>query len=261
MSKKWAIVTGASSGIGKEFCYQLAGEYNLVLIARSEGKLIELKNEFEHHHLNQCLVLPLDLSQTDSARECLQFIQKHELKIQMLVNNAGLGHHSLFVEEEFATFQNMIHLNITALTELTHLFGQHMLAHGLESFIINVASTASFIQVPKYSVYCATKFYVRQLSEIIAYELRDTNISVSCVCPGATDTSFMQNMGKEVPQNKQWALMSPKEVVKEALTKTSQKKTTIVTGNLNKFQIILNRFVPKKLMMSLSGKVIDSSLK
>ena len=190
-SQNTALITGASGGIGLELARIHAKKGgDLVLVARSEDKLQTLKNELETAYSVKAFVIAIDLTLTDAAQQVYQKTKEWGLDISILINNAGFGGHGKFYQRNLLDEQAMMQLNMVTLTNLTHLFLKDMVAknHGR---ILNVSSTASFMPGPLQAVYYATKAYVTSFSQAIAEEVRDSNITVTALCPGAVATGFV----------------------------------------------------------------------
>jgi short-subunit dehydrogenase len=195
--KKTALITGASSGIGKEFAKIHAEKGgDLIVIARSENKLNELKKELEETYKINVLVIQKDLTKPNAPKEIYEQIQKAGLTVDYLINNAGFGGLGKFNERELEQDLEMINLNISALTALTHYFLQDFVKKN-EGRILNVSSTASLMPGPLQAVYYATKAYVTFFSNAISEELHDTNITVTNLMPGATETQFGKVSGMD----------------------------------------------------------------
>jgi short-subunit dehydrogenase len=187
---KTALITGASSGIGLELAKIFAANnINLVLVARSENKLKALSAELHAKHNIGVTVLAFDLSDYNNAQKVFDACTAASIQIDYLVNNAGFGDFGLFHESDWHKQEQMINLNITTLTYLTRLFIPGMIAQRAGK-IMNVASTASFQPGPTMSVYYATKAYVLSFSEAISNELEPYGITVTALCPGATESDF-----------------------------------------------------------------------
>ena len=194
---KTALITGASGGIGKEFSKIHAEKGgDLIVIARSENKLNELKKELEENYKINVFVIPKDLTKQNAAKEIYEEIQTAGLKVDYLINNAGFGGLGKFHERELEQDLDMINLNISVLTALTHYFLQDFVKNN-EGRILNVSSTASLMPGPLQAVYYATKAYVTFFSNAIAEELYDTNITVTNLMPGATETQFGKVSGMD----------------------------------------------------------------
>jgi short-subunit dehydrogenase len=195
--KKTALITGASSGIGKEFAKIHAEKGgDLIVIARSENKLNELKKELEETYKINVFVIQKDLTKPNAPKEIYEQIQKAGLTVDYLINNAGFGGLGKFNERELEQDLEMINLNISALTALTHYFLQDFVKRN-KGRILNVSSTASLMPGPLQAVYYATKAYVTFFSNAISEELHDTNITVTNLMPGATETQFGKVSGMD----------------------------------------------------------------
>jgi len=180
---KTALITGASSGIGRDLSTVFAREgYDLVITARREERLQEIKNELENKFNNRVDVYACDLSENDAPKKLYQFITGLPIRIDTLVNNAGIGDYGFFCESDWEKNATMLNLNITSLTHLTHLFLPDLMSHE-KSYIMNVASTAAFQPGPLMSVYYASKHYVLAFSEAITNEVKDKGVVVSALCP------------------------------------------------------------------------------
>ncbi len=187
-----ALITGASSGIGLELARLFAADgANLVLVARSEGKLHELADELQQKHGIEALVVPADLSDPESPQSIVDRIAEHGWLIDVLVNNAGFGEHGYFEQVPLERQMNMVQVNVASLVRLTHLLLPGMVERG-KGGVLNVGSTASFVPGPTMSIYYASKAFVRSFTEAIHEELRGTPLKISCLCPGPTDTGFVK---------------------------------------------------------------------
>lgn len=189
------LITGASSGIGADLARVFAREHrDLILVARSRERLEALARELEQTHGVGVRVLVADLASPDAARSILQTLQTENVAVDTLVNDAGFGLHGSFVELDAGRQSEMIQVNVVALTELCRLFAIGMVQRG-SGRILNVASTGAFQPGPLMAVYCATKAYVLSFSEALANELRGTGVTVTCLCPGPTQTRFANAAG------------------------------------------------------------------
>lgn len=187
-----ALITGASGGIGAEFARIHAEKGgDMVLVARSEDKLNQLKTELESKHGVNVIVLAEDLGKPGAAGRVFEFTESQNMQVEVLINNAGFGGHGKFVEREIEADKAMIQLNVTALTELTHAYLKGMVERR-SGKVLNVSSTASFIPGPLQAVYYATKAFVTSFSQAIAEEVSEHNVSVTALCPGAVDTGFVK---------------------------------------------------------------------
>lgn len=196
-NKPIALITGASSGIGKEFAYIHAERGgDMVIVARREEKLNELKAEIESKHGVSVTVIAKDLSLPEASREIYDAVKAAGIEIDYLINNAGFGGRGKFHEREWETDLTMLNLNVVALTALTRFFLPDFVARN-SGKILNVSSTAALMPGPLQAVYFATKAYVTSFSNAIAEELHDTNITVTALMPGATETEFASTANME----------------------------------------------------------------
>lgn len=186
-----AVVTGASSGIGAEFArIHASNGGDVVLIARREGPLHELKAELESAHGVKATVIVADLAEPDAAARVFAATEEAGIQVDVLINNAGFGGHGKFYERDLARDQAMMQVNMVTLTNLTHMYLQGMVGRN-EGKILHVSSMAGFMPGPLQAVYYATKAYVLSFSQSIAQELSDTNITSTVLCPGAVATGFV----------------------------------------------------------------------
>lgn len=255
---KTALITGSSGGIG----YQLARIHaekgdNLVLVARRKNKLDELKSELEEKYKVHVYTIGKDLFLPDAAREVYDELKQHNISIDYLINNAGLGDIGLFAESDWHKQEKMINLNITSLIHFTWLFLQDMIKRK-SGRILNVASTASFQPGPTMSVYFATKAFVLSFSEAIGSEVVDKGITVTALCPGSTETGFHSaaiNGRRELRQRK---LPSSRKIAEYGYGAMMKGKSVAIPGLKNKFLATLVRFVPRSVVVKVARKIEES---
>lgn len=255
-NKKYALVTGASTGIGNEISRLLAQDgYNLVLTARSAEKLNELKVELEEKYNIYAKVIVKDLSSSNASLEIYNEIASENISISVLINNAGFAVYGKFIENELQTELDMIQVNILALTTLTKLFANEMALKG-GGKILNVASTAAFQPGPLMAIYYATKSYVLHFTEALANELKEQNIIISALCPGATKTEFQEraNLNESRLFNNP-LVMSAEEVAKIGYDGLKEGKTVIIPGKMNKLLAFGTRLTPRKITAILARKI------
>ena len=250
------LITGASSGIGAAFARKLAARgRNVLLVARSEDKLIALCNELGRLTSIRAQYVALDLQQPDAALQLCEETKKRELQIEMLINNAGFGSMGDFAKLDLDRELEIIQLNIRALVELTHRFIGPM-RERKRGTIINVASTAGFQPVPFMATYAASKAFVLSFSEAIAEENRLNGINVMALCPGVTETNFFEASGIDRPPMR--TIQSPEEVVETALRALERKKTVVISGWTNLFVVEAERFVPRSVVRRVAGNALRS---
>lgn len=250
------LITGASSGIGAAFARKLARRgRNLLLVARSEDKLIALCNEVGRVSGIRAQYVVMDLTEANAPARLLAETQKRELLVDMLVNNAGFGSMGDFNRLDLNNELEIIDLNVKSLVELTHRFLGPM-RDNRQGTIINVASTAAFQAVPFMATYAATKAFVLSFSEAIAEENRTHGIHVMALCPGVTDTNFFEASNIDRPPMR--TVQTPDEVVDAALRGLPRKKSVVVSGWTNWFMVEAERFVPRGLVTRVAGKALRS---
>ncbi len=240
------LITGATSGIGYEFAKIFAqNNYNLILCARSKDKLEEIKEKIIREYKVKVLVFSKDLSKENEIKELCNEISENEITVDILINNAGAGYVGEFINESYDKDQSIMKLNMNALTYLTKFFAKQMVKKN-KGRILNVASTGSYHPGPYTAVYYATKAYVLSFTEAIAEELKNYDITVSVLCPGATKTNFSKNAGKKDNAN----AMSPEFVAKKGYEGLMKRKVTIVPGMQYKLFVLL----PRKLVTPFVGR-------
>ncbi|WP_107038951.1 SDR family NAD(P)-dependent oxidoreductase [Brumimicrobium mesophilum] len=254
--KKIALITGASSGIGKEFAnIHAESGGDLIIVARSEDKLFKLKKELETKYNIKVHVIQKDLTTTKAAQEVHQEVSNAGIKVDYLINNAGFGGLGKFNERELEQDISMIELNIIALTALTHYFFQDFTKIN-KGKILNVSSTASLMAGPFQAVYYATKAYVTSFSNAIAEELSGTDITVTNLMPGATESDFgkISGMDKTELFNK---TASARQVAEQGY-KGMLKGKLDVTAGLQFSQKIMFKLIPllpKKILLKQVRKM------
>ncbi len=254
--KKVALITGASSGLGEEFARLHAQDGdNLVLVARSEDKLTALKRELEEKHGIEVLVIAKDLSKENSGKEVYEQLQRASIQVEYLLNNAGFGHLGAFAENEWAKEETMINLNVRSLTEMTKLFLPQMLARK-SGRILNVSSTAAFQPGPLMAVYYASKHYVQAFSQALEEEVRGTGVSVTTLCPGATETGFQKNADMENSKLfKGKKLPTAKEVAEFGYKRMKQGKGVVIHGTMNSIMARFASLLPSRLTAKIAMKM------
>ena len=250
---RWALITGASSGIGEQFARRLAGlGMHLVLCARREDAMKALADDLDTRHGTRCEIIALDLSQAESAGKLVDEIQQRGIEIELLVNNAGFGMVGSMEETGVDRVMEMIRLNIGTLTELCYRLAEPMVQrkHGA---IINIASVAAFQPLAFMGPYAASKAYVLHLSEALWAELKDHGVTVMALCPGITKTSFFDVAG--APEMlKSGASQTPEQVVKTALKYLEKKRQYVVCGWKNYLLSLMTRLASRKIVVNESRK-------
>ncbi len=250
------LITGASSGIGAAFARKLAAlGRNVLLVARSEEKLIALCNELGRLTSIRAQYLALDLTNPEARTQLFEETKTRGLEIDTLINNAGFGSMNDFAKLELDRELEMIELNITAVVDLTHRFLGPM-RERKQGTIINVASTAGFQPVPYMATYAATKAFVLSFSEALWDENRMHGIHVMALCPGVTETNFFDAAGIDRPPMR--AVQTPEEVVDTALRALPRKKSLVISGWANWFVVEAERFLPRSAVTKVAGNALRS---
>jgi short-subunit dehydrogenase len=246
------LITGASAGIGHEFARQLAGRAGaLVLVARRLERLEKLRDELTSRDPNLNVhVRAADLSQSGEVMELCAWLEREKIGIDFLINNAGFGDRGAFVTGDPKRSNEMIAVNVAALTALTRALLPAMIAKK-RGAILNISSSAGFLPCAGLAVYAATKAYVTSFSEAIRSELRGTGVTVTAVCPGPVETEFAEvarRGSKRLKSGPQFTYVPVGMVVRESLTAIERDKPVIVPGLVMKIAMLLVRLTPMPLL-------------
>jgi short-subunit dehydrogenase len=228
-------------------------------VAKNKFKLDELKAELERQFKVSVYTIGKDLSAYNSVQEVYDETTKQNIQIDYLINNVGFGDFGMFVETEWNKELQMINLNITALTQFTKLYLKDMVKHG-SGKIMNVASTAAFQSGPTMAIYYATKAYVLSFSEAVNNEVSDKGITVTTLCPGATESGFQAAAAMEESNLvKGKKLPTAKEVAEYGYTSMIKGKTVAIHGMINWIMATSVRFIPRSLVVKLTRKIQDKA--
>jgi hypothetical protein len=250
-----ALITGASSGIGAAFARALAKDgYDLILVARREDRLRALADEVTAGRAVRAEVIPADLTERDAAQRLFEAVQARGMQVDLLINNAGFGLHGPFGETAWTREQQMIDLNITALTALCKVFLPPMRARR-DGGVINVASTAAFQAMPYFAVYAATKAYVLSFSEALAQEAASDGVRVVCLCPGPTESEFTEKAEFKTNLVEKAPFMTAEAVAAEGLAALRAGRVVQVAGFLNTLTAVVPRFLPRGLVTRVTAAV------
>jgi len=254
---EYALITGASSGIGLELASIMAEKsHNLILVARRDDVLQTIKNKLEKQFKIKVVTLALDLSIPNQAKVLYQYCIDQNLTVNCLVNNAGYGDYGVFEPSKLETYQNMLQLNVLTLTDLTALFldGMKMRQSGR---ILNVGSIAAFQPIPNFSVYAASKAYVMQFTEALNYELRGTGVTATLLSPGVTETGFVARANMQNAANAKGKLMDAKSVALQGYQAMMQGKLNVTPGWKNQLMTFGSRIMPsRELLLRISANII-----
>ena len=244
MAEGWALVTGASGGLGETIARQLGQRgMGLVLTARSAARLAEVAGSIRADSGVEVRTHPADLSQPGAAEALDRWLGENGIEPDVLVNNAGFGMHGAFVEQDLDRLRAMIQLDVTALTELTHLHARRMLARG-GGRILLVGSMAAYQPVALLSAYAAAKAYVLAFGEALHVELAPT-VTVTVLSPGLMDTGFNMASGYRAPASLKRMEMLPADVARIGLAALFAGKSGVIAGRLNKVMALASRMLPR----------------
>jgi len=250
---KWALVTGASAGIGWELASQLAaGGANLVLTARRTDRLAQLADELRAKYKIQTEVFAADLTQPQAPDEIFRFTEEKRLSIEVLINNAGFGAYGNFYKLDGQRYLDMVQVNCAAVVNLTHLYLSGMVARR-SGYIMIVASTAAFQAVPYISVYAASKAFDLLFAEGIAEEVRRHGVRVSALCPGSTESEFLQVANQ--PGHSAAAPETAAKVARVGLEALAAGKSRVISGTRNWLGVEAQRLVPHNLVTRVAGRM------
>jgi short-subunit dehydrogenase len=256
---EYALVTGASKGIGKSIAVSLARSgYHLLLVARSENDLVLLSETIAEKYKVKVYYLSADLSVSTAALEIANWCNSKTTDLSILVNNAGYGLWGNFDKLKIQEQMNMLKLNIDAVVELTyHLIP--VLKEQKQAYILNVSSTAAYQAVPTLALYAASKSFILSYSRALRYELKDSPVSVSCLCPGPTATGFSSRAGMDtLAELAEKFNMTPENVADTGIKAMFKKKAEIVPGFLNKVSVFGAGLLPKSLIERITASLYKS---
>jgi short-subunit dehydrogenase len=252
-TKKIALITGASSGIGRELakCFAING-YTIIIVARNGANLNNTAEEFRKQYGAEVLTIQADLSQPGAAQKV--FDELEGKTIDVLVNNAGFGNYGTFVENDIQATIDVLRLNIENLTVLTRLVLPAMIdrRHGK---ILNVASLAAFAPGPLMAVYHATKAYVLSFSNAIRYELRGSGVTLTTLCPGPTATNFQKKSEYGKSRLVKMGMMSADDVARQAYQALIDGQATVVPGLRNQIIRIMVKLGPRAAVVRVVAKL------
>lgn len=258
MKTKFALVTGASEGIGFEFCKVLASKgYNILLVARTVEKLQKAAGELEQAFNVETQIIACDLAEPRAGQALFDQVVALNISVDVLVNNAGLLFNGYFRDIDLQEQDNLLQCNMVALTALSHLFSNDMAARG-EGRILNVASTAAWIAIPNQAVYAASKAYVLSFSHALANELKaaNTGVTVTVVCPSYTDTKMLDNPDQgrvmKIPDS---LVLAPEYVAQQGIAACLAGKPTCIPGVSNLIGMALVQMLPKMWLTNLFGRM------
>jgi short-subunit dehydrogenase len=242
---KWALVTGASSGFGVDFAHLLAERgANLVLVARRAEPMNALAAELAEKYGVRTHVEPMDLARPGVGADLKQRLDAAQIRIDLLINNAGYGLFGAFLEKPLAMTLDMLQLNMLSLTELTHVFATDMVARGGGQILL-VSSIGGYQATPLYAAYSASKSYILLFGEALHEELKDKGVTVTVLSPGVTATSFLAVSGQKPTLYQRLAMMQSRPVARIGLAALKDGRASIVPGFMNALMAWSNRLAPR----------------
>lgn len=252
----YALITGASKGIGRAIAKELASrKIDILLVARSENLLSELANEIEKNYKVQCHYLVSDLSKPEAPNEIYDWCIEQNYPVKILVNNAGYGLSGSFESRPIVDHIDMINVGMLSAIKLIHLF-LPQLKQQAKAYILNIGSSAAYQAVPYLSTYAAAKSFIISFSRALKYELRNSNVKVSVVSPGVTDTDFpiRANVPEKGLKTAEKIAMTPGQVAKIAVTSMFKGRTEVLTGFITKATTFFVKLLPKKFSEKTAAK-------
>lgn len=257
LENQTALITGSSGGIGEDFAVAFAKrKVNLILVARREDKLAELRDRLLAQHPGLTIdIIPADLAVPGSAADLAAKVDALGRTVDILINNAGVGLHGDFVKQDVAKNSAQIHLNCVTLVELTGLFMPAM-TKARRGLVINVASTAAFQPTPGMAVYGATKAFVLSFTEALWQETKASGVRVFALCPGATETEFFARTGEEFLTS---GRQTSQQVVDTAMAAIDKSTPTVISGLRNTLLASGYRFAPRKVLLAVSQQIMKAN--
>ncbi len=253
---QWALVTGASSGLGVDFAKALAENgANLILAARRMERLEQVRDEIKARYNVNVEVISIDLAQHNAPQTLYDDLKSRGLEVDILINNAGLGLYGEFLEIDWEREKAMLDLDIITLTHLTKLFLRDMVKRD-RGHILQVASIGAYQPSPLYASYAAAKAYVLNFSQAVNYELRKTNVRVTVVSPGVTKTEFLQVAGQQPTLYQRMAMMDSPTVTRQGINAMLNGKSQIVPGMMNALTVWLNRLMPRRMAAAVAYRTM-----
>jgi uncharacterized protein len=256
----YTLITGASEGLGKAFALEMAKrKHNLILIALPESSLVSLASFIERNFGVSVMPIEIDISTKKNCEELFKITSSMNLRINMLINNAGMGSYNWFEEKSTSFYELQIALNITTPTLLTRLYLSQLIENG-PSHILNVGSLSGYFSMPRKQVYAATKSYVRFFSISLDQELKHQNVRVSVVCPGGIKSRLpIILMARDKKGMARWSILHPEEVAAYSVQRMLEGKKLIIPGFWNRFFLVLDKLVPGFLKERLIRREIAFS--
>jgi uncharacterized protein len=256
----YALITGASKGLGKSMAAEMAArKYDLLLVARSGEELAKVASELAASHGIQVHYLPIDLSHPEAPEQVYKWCTDNNYQVSVLINNAGYAVWGYFDKLTLQQQSGMLTVNMNTPVALCHLF-LPMLLQQPKAYILNVGSTAAYQAVRTVSLYAASKAFVLFFTRGLRLELKDTGVSVTCVCPGPVNTNFLERAGmEELRATAEKFGMHPDAVAKIAIKGMFRRKAEIIPGAINAVSAFMTRLLPKSTIETIAGGLYKKS--
>ncbi len=264
--KKYAgqvvLITGPTTGIGRDLAELFAAQgAELILVSRNAGKLEQLQVELGSKHSTRSHVIPMDLALTGASAQLISAVDRLDLSVDVLVNNAGYGVYGKFLAEDIHAQLGMIELHVAAPTRLTHHFLPGMIERG-RGGVLNISSTGGFQPVGIENVYCSTKAYLTHFTEALAEEIgpkSNTGVSITCVCPGPTETPFFDNPHMKTRTPAKLSRMTSIQVAQLAMSAFEKGKILEVCGMQNKLIALATKLAPRAAVRKVARQIVERS--
>jgi short-subunit dehydrogenase len=253
----YALITGASKGIGKAIAFELAKHnYDILLTARSAELLKQAAEEIKKLYPVTVNFLPLDLSELNAPQKLFDWCIANNFAVSVLVNNAGFGLSGSIEKYSLAENTNMMQLNIIVPTQLCQLFIS-LLKKEKQSYILNISSSSAYQAVPMLTIYAASKAYMLKFTRALKHELSDTNISVTCLSPGPTDTDWVNRaqVNEKILKLADKLNMAPQKVAAIGVKAMFKKRTEVIAGFTNKLGAFMAWLLPDSFVEKTTGKL------
>ncbi len=253
----FAVLTGASRGIGAEYARLLANRgYDLLLVSRDETRLTHLSRELETNHRIQAHVFIADLAQPDAAHQLFVESRQYRQTPDMLINNAGFGLYGEFVSHSLPRIREMLHLHVQTVVESIRLFLPGMIERG-SGTIINVASIVGLLPIPYFAEYAATKAFLVSFSEALAEEVRETGVLIQACCPGQTETDFHESSGFRPPGR--LPMQTADQVAHVSLAALRNKHPVVTIGWQGRLTALVIKWLPRRFLIRTAGRFIRTA--
>ena len=248
----YALVTGATSGIGLEIALNFARDgINLILVARTENKLIEIREKIKSEYGIEVLILAKDLTREEAPDEIYEEVEKRGIRVDFLINNAGFGSFGRLKDTDYETEKDLVKLNVLSLLQMNKLFVPLMAARHY-GYVMNVASLAAFMPGPVMANYYASKAYVLSLSEAMHEELKQDGIKVTALCPGPVRTNFQERAQLQKTDTAKSFIMEAKKVADVGYLALFRGKAIVVPGTFEKIVPVITKLLPRCFVRKVS---------